>query len=98
MTGRPNGFKFVFRLLTVHRELTIYSIDSNGETLIRKLAILCVILLYSIRGASFLTGYAWGELSSEFGGSCLLNMGRVVLGRVFCLRASCFWGELSCFG
>ena len=35
----------------------------------------------------------WGELSSECGASCLLNVGRVVLGRVFfgasCLGASC---------
>ena len=38
----------------------------------------------------------WGELSSEYGASCLLNMGRVVMGRVF-NRASCLWGELSCF-
>ena len=48
----------------------------------------------------------WGELSSECGASCLLNgascllnVGRVVLGRVFfgasCLGASCLWGELS---
>ena len=33
------------------------------------------------------------------GASCLLNVGRVALGRVFfgesCLRASCLWGELS---
>ena len=33
------------------------------------------------------------------GASCLLNVGRVVLGRVFfgasCLGASCLWGELS---
>ena len=47
-----------------------------------------------------------GELSSECGASCLLNgascllnVGRVVLGRVFfgasCLGASCLWGELS---
>ena len=48
----------------------------------------------------------WGELSFECGASCLLNgascllnVGRVVLGRVFfgasCLGASCLWGELS---
>ena len=48
----------------------------------------------------------WGELSCECGASCLLNgascllnVGRVVLGRVFfgasCLGASCLWGELS---
>ena len=44
MTGRPKGFKFIFRLLTVHRELIIYSIDSNyGKTLLRHLAILCGI-------------------------------------------------------
>ena len=36
----------------------------------------------------------WGELSSEYGASCLLNVGRVVLGRVF-FGASCLWGELS---
>ena len=46
------------------------------------------------------------ELSSECGASCLLNaascllnVGRVVLGGVFfgasCLGASCLWGELS---
>ena len=44
------------------------------------------------------TGYAlirlgelsseWGELSSEYGASCLLNVGRVVLGRDF-FGASC---------
>ena len=43
--------------------------------------------------------FEWVELFSECGASCLLNVGRVVLGRVFfgasCLRASCLWGELS---
>ena len=41
----------------------------------------------------------WGELSSDCGASCLLNVVRVFLGRVFfgasCLGASCHWGELS---
>ena len=41
----------------------------------------------------------WGELSSECGASCLLNVRRVVFGQVFfgasCLGASCLWGELS---
>ena len=48
----------------------------------------------------------WGELSSECGASCLLNgascllnVGRVVSGRVLfgasCLGTRCLWGELS---
>ena len=41
----------------------------------------------------------WAELSYEFGPSCLINLGRVGKGRVFCGPSwhgpSWFWAELS---
>ena len=82
----------IIQLLRVHRYLMIYSIDSNGKSQIRRIAI-----LYCINWGIVLTGNAL----IRRGASCLLNVGRVVLGRVFfgasCLGASCLWGELSCF-
>ena len=36
----------------------------------------------------------WAELSYEFGPSCLINLGRVGMGRVLC-GPSWFWAELS---
>ena len=82
----------IIQLLRVHRYLMIYSIDSNGKSQIRRFAI-----LYCINRGIVLTGNAL----IRRGASCLLNVGRDVLGRVFfgasCLGASCLWGELSCF-
>ena len=70
----------------------IYSIDSNGKSLIRRFAILCCI-----NWGIVLTGNAL----IRRGASCLLNVGHGVLGQVFfgasCLGASCLLGELSCF-
>ena len=93
MTGRPKGVKIIFRLLTVHHELIIYSIDSNGKTLIRHSH-----TVWHTGAASFCINTTWGKLSSECGASCLLNvgqvccgefsLGRVVLGRVV-FGASC---------
>ena len=41
----------------------------------------------------------WAELSYEFGPSCLINLGRVGMGRVLCGLSwhgpSWFWAELS---
>ena len=41
----------------------------------------------------------WAELSYEFGPSCLINLGRVGMGRVLCGSTwhgpSWFWAELS---
>ena len=41
----------------------------------------------------------WAELSNEFGPSCLINLGRAVMGRVLCEPSwhgpSWFWAEFS---
>ena len=36
----------------------------------------------------------WAELSYEFGPNCLINLGRIGMGRVLC-GPSWFWAELS---
>ena len=79
------------------RRVIIHSIASSVKTLIRYLAILCVIHA-GHRFNMLYINTTWDELSSECGAICLLNVGRVVLGRVFfgasCLGASCLLGEL----
>ena len=63
----------IIQLLRVHRYLMIYSIESNGKSLIRRFLILCCI-----NWGIVLTGNAL----IRRGASCLLNVGRVVSGRV----------------
>ena len=80
MTDCPKEFKFIFRLLTVHRELIIHLIESNGNILIRHLSV------WHTPGASFLTGNALIRCWA----SCLLNVGRVVF-----LWGELSWDEFS---